>query len=101
MPNAARCRSLAILASSRDFRGVSISRAREFDRFQGFSELQKLRYKNQKNIHNYNINIPHLTTLVRYRSEPSSPRSDFGADPAKRTMSLRRPITPPRPPMGH
>ena len=45
MPNAAHCGSLAILASSRDFRGGSISRAREFDRFLGFSKLQKLEYK--------------------------------------------------------
>ncbi len=42
MPNAAHCGSLAILASSRDFRGGSISRAREFDSFLGFSKLQIL-----------------------------------------------------------
>ena len=45
MPNAAQSGSLAILVGSRDSRGGSISRAREFDSFLGFSKLQKLRYK--------------------------------------------------------
>ena len=55
MPNAAHCGSLAILAGSRNFRGGSISRAREFDSFLGFSKLQKLRYKKSEKIHNYRI----------------------------------------------
>ena len=42
IPNAAHCGSLAILASSRDFRGGSISRAREFDSSLGFAKLQIL-----------------------------------------------------------
>ena len=48
MPNAAPCGSLVILASSRDFRGGSISRAREFDSFLGFFKSQKLSYKKSK-----------------------------------------------------
>ena len=104
MPNAAHCGSLAILADSRDLRGGSISRAREFDSFWDFPNCKFYDIKNRKNIHNYNTNIPDPATLVRHRTEPSSPISDFGADPAhcaKRTMSLRRPIATPRPPMGH
>ena len=55
MPNAAHCGSLAILADSRDLRGGSISRAREFDSFWDFPNCKFYDLKNRKNIHNYRI----------------------------------------------
>ena len=109
-PSPAECQMRLIAARWRFRRVPAISAAARSPAranlivFWDFPNCKIYDIKNRKNIHNYNVKIPHPTMLVRHRSEPSSRISDFGADPAhcaKRTMSLRRPIAPARPPMGH
>ena len=84
----AECRMRLIAARWRFWQVPAISAAAGFPArenlivFWDFPNCKFYDVKNRKKVHNYNINIADPTTLVRHRTEPSSPISDFGADPA-------------------